>query len=176
MLDLKTKKTDKTDVNSFSAKKLVSPQTGAVCHTRKDWRTSNTEAVHKTAHLFLILALLLPLQVLAANSDARVTPSPSQAASTSFDRLLDAIEQVESSGREKVIGDGGNAHGAYQLHKIYVDDVNRILGRKVYTYADRMNRQKSRQMVTIYLNHYGKGLSLIDKARIHNGGSTGHKK
>lgn len=92
-----------------------------------------------------------------------------------LDNLLDAIRQVESGGRN-VTGDGGKAHGAYQIHKIYVDDVNRILGRKAYTYADRMDRKKSRQMVTVYLNHYGKGLSLIDKARIHNGGSRGHKK
>jgi hypothetical protein len=31
-------------------------------------------------------------------------------------------------------------------------------------------------VVRAYLNHYGKGLSLEAKARIHNGGPQGHKK
>ena len=91
-----------------------------------------------------------------------------------FENLLDAIEQVESGGKNAV-GDGGKAFGAYQIHKIYVDDVNRI-SKKNYSYADRNCKKKSREMVTIYLKHYGKGKSLIDMARIHNGGPRGHKK
>ena len=38
-----------------------------------------------------------------------------------FDDLLDAIEWVESKGDPAAIGDGGDAVGAYQIHKIYVD-------------------------------------------------------
>ena len=94
---------------------------------------------------------------------------------TPSERLLDAIRQVESSGGKYTVGDGGKAVGAYQLHKIYVDDVNRIAKTK-YTYIDRMNEAKSRQMVRLYLAHYGKGLTLLDMARIHNGGPRGHKK
>ena len=93
--------------------------------------------------------------------------APSQA-------LLDAIRQVESGGR-CVTGDSGRAVGVYQIHKVYVDDVNRIAKTK-YTYADRNDEAKSRKMVEIYLTHYGKGKSQLDMARIHNGGPTGHKK
>ncbi len=78
------------------------------------------------------------------------------------------------------------AIGAYQIHKIYVDDVNRILKfhkwQSVYSpalhydYKDRWNKYLSRQMVYIYLRHYGEDKSLEDMARIHNGGPDGRKK
>jgi hypothetical protein len=100
-------------------------------------------------------------------------------ASTSFGAsalLLDAIEQVESGGQADAIGDNGKAVGAYQIHKICVDDVNRILGEKIYTYSHRLNKAKSRQMCEIYIDHYGRNKTDLDKARIWNGGPRGHKK
>jgi hypothetical protein len=93
-----------------------------------------------------------------------------------FASLLYAIEQVESNGRTDAIGDGGRAAGCLQIHKIMVDDINRILGRAEFTYADRLSRQKSFAMARIYLNHYGKGKSIEQQARIWNGGPNGHKK
>lgn len=90
------------------------------------------------------------------------------------DQLLDAIREVESNGNVCAVGDGGNAVGAYQIHKIYVDDVNRIAGTN-YTYDDRLDERKSREMVKIYLTHYGKGLSEFDLCRLHVGGPDGHK-
>ena len=103
------------------------------------------------------------------------------------DRLLDAIMQVESGGRADVVGDKGEAIGAYQLHRIYVDEVNRILyitsKRKnaidTYGYADRLDRDKSRSMTLIYLTYWAKYHKLTDPAqicRLHNGSPlTGHK-
>ena len=103
-------------------------------------------------------------------------------------KLLNAIKSVESSGNASAIGDNGKAVGAYQLHKVYVDDVNNILknkGSKIrFTYSDRFNAHKSRVMTYIYLNHYGKvyerktgkKASLEVLARIHNGGPSGYKK
>ncbi len=49
------------------------------------------------------------------------------------------------------------AVGSYQIHKIYVDDVNRILGEDRYNYSDRWNKAKSREMTSILITHYGKG-------------------
>lgn len=88
--------------------------------------------------------------------------------------LLDAIEQVESGGDPNAIGDNGEAVGAYQIHKIFVRDVNRILGRKEYEYDDRLDRNKSRQMAEIYLRHYGG--TAEEMSRKFNGGPQGHKK
>ncbi len=114
------------------------------------------------------------------------TPSSSRSGEPAhtFDNLLDAIEWVESRGDPWAVGDNGNAVGAYQIHKIYVDDVNRIqksyntpmLMRRdgQFTYRDRENKQRSREMVTIYLNHYGG--TFEEMARKQNGGPQGHKK
>ena len=93
---------------------------------------------------------------------------------TPSERLLNAIRQVESGGRN-VTGDGGKAVGVYQLHKCVVDDVNRIYKTK-YQYIDRQNEAKSRQIARLYLKHYGKGLSQLEQARVFNGGPRGHKK
>ena len=100
------------------------------------------------------------------------------------EKLLDAIEIVESNCNANAIGDKGNAVGSFQIWKIYVDDVNRIIGKKKYTYDDRYDRKKSREMTRIYLEHYGKRYERITKkeatseiyARIHNGGLNGWKK
>jgi len=81
---------------------------------------------------------------------------------------------VESGGNTLAVGRNGEC-GSFQLKKIYVDDVNRIIGRKIFSYDDRWDRQKSRHIVAIYLNHYGKNKSILDKARIHNGGPRGDK-
>lgn len=134
----------------------------------------------------------------------------------SFEDLLDAIEWVESKGRAGMMGDAEpvvlelkvgavveinyRAIGAYQLHKIYVDDVNRILkgwkeqiGAQIkeaggkglggwfvpYTYEDRWNRECSRDMVDVYLTYYNPSEAENEfeaMARIHNGGPDGWKK
>jgi hypothetical protein len=106
------------------------------------------------------------------------------------DDLLDAIEWVESRGDANAIGDGGKAVGAYQIHKIYVDDCNRILKlngeSKRVTYDDRFDSYESRK-ITAYVTGYYANAVWGDKphtplqfmetaARIHNGGPTGYKK
>lgn len=84
------------------------------------------------------------------------------------------------------------AVGSFQIHKIYVDDVNRILktqgSDQRYTYEDRWGRDKSREMVSILTPLYT-GIAEWNKdrpptqmerfgvmARIHNGGPNGYKK
>ncbi len=88
--------------------------------------------------------------------------------------------------------------GAYQIHKDYVDDCNKIAGgdsswasNNTYTYGDRWNRDKSREMTWLYLDYYSKKVINSDPqllnycpqikwfelmARIHNGGPNGWKK
>lgn len=97
--------------------------------------------------------------------------------------LYEAIARVESRGIDCAVGDDGKAAGRYQLHKIYVDDVNRI-AKTNYTYNDRFDAEKSLTMVKIYLSHYGKRYTRLTgkpatdevKARIHNGGPNGFRK
>ena len=90
--------------------------------------------------------------------------------------LLDSIALVESDNQSAAVGDGGAAVGMYQLHPLYVKDVNRILGKERFTLKDRLSPVKSRLMVTIYLRHYGRGHTLLEMARIHNGGPQGFRR
>lgn len=99
-------------------------------------------------------------------------------------RLIDAIMIVESEKDRYAVGDGGKAIGMAQIHKICVDDVNRIIGEKKYTYDDRKSPAKSRQMMRIYLSYYGARYERLTKqkatpeilAKIWNGGPNGWKK
>ena len=133
------------------------------------------------------LAMIYGISVLVKKSASttlwkQIAPAPPEA--HTFDDLLDAIEWVESRGDADAIGDGGRAVGAYQIWKIYVDDVNRIQkqwvsvspGRKVrvFTYEDRLDRGLSRYMVRTFLKHYGG--TFEEMTRKHNGGPKGHKK
>jgi len=123
-----------------------------------------------------------------SSGQAVVDPNQAAACSYSFEDLLDAIEQVESKGNANAVGDNGNAVGAYQIWKIYVDDVNRILGEDIFAYDDRYSKVRSACMVTVYVQHYC-GIAGWDgefrptqmdrfeaMARIHNGGPQGYRK
>ena len=94
------------------------------------------------------------------------------------DRLLHALKLAESGYKSDAIGDNGKAVGILQLHKVYVDDANRIIGYKKYSYSDRYDACKSEEITRIVLTHYGKhyerktGKRCTDEilARIHNRG------
>lgn len=97
--------------------------------------------------------------------------------------LLMAIAMMESGGNSAAIGDTGRAIGVLQIHRSYVDDVNRIAGTN-FTYADRLDPQKSRTMANIYLVHYGRRYERLTGkpatreilAAIHHGGPDGWRK
>lgn len=126
---------------------------------------------------------LLPVAGIVALSMVLFLCIPARAAEVDA-RLLNALVWVESSRNAKAVGDKGKAVGLLQLHKIYVDDVNRILGKKKYSYADRWNPQKSVEMTVIYLKHYGRRYERLTGkkatyevlSKIHNGGPNGWEK
>lgn len=92
-----------------------------------------------------------------------------------LERLLDAIAHVESRCKRDAVGDGGRAIGVYQIHRSYWQDGTRILGVD-WSYRDARDPAKARKVVRAYLRHYGRDRSLLDMARIHNGGPKGHEK
>lgn len=99
------------------------------------------------------------------------------------DALIDSICRVESNNNPNAVGDNGASVGIAQIQKICVDDVNRILGKKTYTYEDRKNVAKSKAMMKVYLQYYGaryKKLTGLEPtsyvlSRIWNGGPNGWK-
>ncbi len=131
------------------------------------------------------LKILLMVQSIgvAADVGCKISPEPPRLSPA----LIRALIIVESGGRDFAKGDYNKKTGEYmaigclQIHRIYLDDVNRILGKRVYTEQDRFNREKSKEMVIVYLTYWSKHnkIPLDDNynlARIHNGGSKGHKK
>ena len=96
-------------------------------------------------------------------------------------QILDMI-LVESSAREDVTADGGQAHGCLQIHKICVEDVNRIMNEDRYVHEDAFDVVKSIEMMRIYICHWctedriGRPVTLQDAARIWNGGARGYEK
>ena len=86
------------------------------------------------------------------------------------ERLLDAIRQVESGGREDLVGDGGRAIGPYQIHRAYWTDAVRADPRLGGKYEDCKREAYARRVVRAYLSHYGKGKTSEQLARMHNGG------
>lgn len=80
--------------------------------------------------------------------------------------LLNTIIKIliilESSGDPAAVGDKSagiyRAVGVLQIHKIMVNDVNRILGKKVYSYEDRSDPARSVEICRTYLRHYTRPL------------------
>ena len=90
--------------------------------------------------------------------------------------LWEAVCQVESGGNPRAVGDRGadgvyRAAGIAQIWAITVKDINRFAGTK-FTLNDRFDPVKSKQMFTLYTEHYGKGRSVQFKARF---GTVGRK-
>ena len=93
------------------------------------------------------------------------------------DRLLDAIEQVESGGRTNVVGDNGKAIGPMQIHRVYWQDAVEHDPSIGGCYAECKDPTYARRIVRAYMDRYApKGASDEVLARIHNGGPKGHRK
>jgi len=104
------------------------------------------------------------------------TPAPAAAVDpNNIERLLDVIARIESPCDPNVVGDGGRALGAYQIHRVYWEDGTKLLGVD-WPHRDAIDPKKARRVVKAYLLHYGKGKSLLEMARIHNGGPHGCRK
>jgi len=78
-------------------------------------------------------------------------------------------------------GDNGKAIGICMIHKIYVDDINRIYNLQ-YRWEDAYHKATAMLMTRLYLSHYvteeriGRPVTVEDHVRCHNGGGSGWKK
>ena len=89
-------------------------------------------------------------------------------------RWLDAIIKVEN-------GTDYNSHepeavGILQQHPIFVDDVNRILGKKKYSYNDRTDKKKAIEMFFVFQSFYNPEMNFEKMARIQVAGPNGMNK
>ena len=146
----------------------------------------NTEA---KAGLALGCIFIAAFAVTLACMDEKPTPvEVSQAtfnvpnAEERMANLLDAIRHVESSHDEGAWNRKEDARGGLQIRKIYVDDVNRILGCNKFTHNDAFIAERANEMFEIYCRHYARryvvqGMRWEEAfARCHNGGPLGAEK
>lgn len=109
-------------------------------------------------------------------------PSFAQTYTPEQEALLDALIQVESSGNDDAVGDGGKAIGCLQIWKVYWIDATERSGIGG-SYKDCFDRDYAKSIVDAYMTRYAKEAwtdpTKFDAekcARIHNGGPKGYKK
>ena len=102
------------------------------------------------------------------------TTTTSRLKSTQWDTLMNAIIYVESRGQADAISKDGKYVGAMQIGKIVVDDCNQYLAYKgidkQFTYEDRFDVNKSKEMFILIQKRYNKSNNLEAAIRIWNGG------
>lgn len=69
---------------------------------------------------------------------------------TDLQPIYNVIKYVETNNRELAVGDNGKAYGVVQIHKVCVDDVNRIF-KTQYTHQDSFDEACAREIFTLYL-------------------------
>lgn len=94
--------------------------------------------------------------------------------------LLDALVQVESSGRDDAVGDAGNALGSLQIWRVYWSDALEHAPAIGGAYDDVRTRVYAERVVVAYWLRYAAAAvrdgDLERLARIHNGGPRGHRR
>ena len=77
------------------------------------------------------------------------------ASAQNIEGLITALVKTESNGNAAAIGDRGKALGILQIHKVMVDDFNRITG-KSYKHSDMFDKAKSLETARTVLSFYSK--------------------
>lgn len=120
------------------------------------------------AILLVIVSLVLAteLSILRAKTTGEIIIQD-ESAPDIWSQFVEALIQVESSGRENAIGDNGNSIGVLQLQKIYIDEIGRISGYK-YPYSYRFDRDKSIEIFLKMQELKNPNKNIIRAIEIHN--------
>lgn len=90
-----------------------------------------------------------------------------------WDKLAAALSFVESRNDDRAYNASSGALGRWQMKRVYVDEVNRILRlkrqKKRYRYDDRTNPVKAREMFEIYQSHHNPKKDIDRAIRLHRG-------
>ena len=114
----------------------------------------------------LTVLSFIPLLV----SDAKVLPTTKEDRDrVVWERLVHAICMVESGCDDKAKNKVSSASGRFQMLKVYVDEVNRIKGKHLYSYKDRFDPVKSREMFEIYQSHHNPTKDIDKAIVLHRG-------
>jgi hypothetical protein len=91
-------------------------------------------------------------------------------------RTFDAVCLVESGGDPRAANLAEEALGIAQIRPVMVRDANRILGRRKYGLADRLDPVKSWEMFRLVVRYYYPAGGPEEWARCWNGGPAGPRR
>lgn len=86
-----------------------------------------------------------------------------------WERMVWAICEKESHNDDSAKNPKSSAAGRFQMLKVYVDEVNRLCGKKAYKYADRHNPEKAREMFDIYQSYHNPQKDVDKAILLHRG-------
>ncbi len=86
-----------------------------------------------------------------------------------WELTIQAITAVESNNDDTALSSSSSAAGRFQQLECYVEDCNRILGKKKYSLADRHNPVKAREMFDIIQAHYNPERDCRKAILLHRG-------
>lgn len=78
---------------------------------------------------------------------------------------------IESGFNSKALNVYEDAAGIFQIRQVMLNEVNRILGKKVYTDSCRFNPRKSIEMFMIVQRYYNPSASFKIACKVWNGGN-----
>lgn len=119
----------------------------------------------------IIVVSILSLFLLLV-SDARVSTISDKKEAMDrvvWERLVHAICMVESGCDDNAKNKTSSVCGRFQMLRVYVDEVNRIKGKKVYSYNDRFDPLKAREMFEIYQSHHNPTKDIDKAIVLHRG-------
>lgn len=90
--------------------------------------------------------------------------------------LINAIAHVESRHNTKAVSGCGTYVGFLQISKTVVDECNRIIGKRKYTYKHRYDKESSVEMFYIIQRYYNPENNIEKAIRIWNGGPNFSKR
>ena len=113
----------------------------------------------------IIKKIFIVLSVLSLNN-ATIYASDSN----KWDAVLNAISEIESKGIPDIVSKNGKYVGILQISTVLVDECNRLVGEKRFTYGHRLDVEKSYEMFFIIQRYYNKENDIEKAIRLWNGG------
>ena len=86
---------------------------------------------------------------------------------TTWELFVNALIFVESRGDENAVG-SKNDVGILQITPVYVEEVNRILGKTLYSLEDRYDKEKSLEMFEIIQTYRNPQRDINKAIKLHN--------
>lgn len=119
--------------------------------------------------LFVACISLICIQIAEQNQVRDIQKEFEKYKEDRWERLVNAICQVESSCDDRATNPRSSAAGSFQMLCGYVTEVNRILGEKRYHYENRFDPVKAREMFEIYQAHHNPNKDIDRAIIIHRG-------